>query len=82
MLTEYLSTALESAHYELIDDPQPYYGHIPALKGVWATGQTLEDCRRHLASALEDWMLFSIARGLELPSLGDVVIRLPQRVAI
>jgi len=82
MLTEYLSAALESAHYELIDDPEPYYGHISALKGVWATGVTLEDCRRRLASALEDWVLFSVARGLELPTLGDVVIRLPQRVAI
>lgn len=82
MLTEYLGTALESAHYELIDDLEPYYGHIPALKGVWAVGQTLEDCRRRLAAALEDWVLFSIARGMELPSLGDVAIRLPQRAAV
>ena len=41
---------MESAHYELIDDLEPYYGHIPALKGVWAVGQTLEDCRRRLAA--------------------------------
>ncbi len=80
MLTEYLSAAMELAHYELIDDSEPYYGHVPALKGVWATGQTLEECRRRLASALEDWVLFSVARNLELPDLGDVVVRLPQRV--
>ena len=82
MLTEYLMAGLESAHFEIIDDAEPYYGHIPALKGVWATGKTLEECRRNLASALEDWVLFSIARGQELPTLNGISIVLPQRVAI
>jgi len=80
MLTEYLTAALESAHFEIIEDTEPYYGEISALKGVWATGTTLEECRRNLASALEDWVLFSIARGLELPAVGDVRLVLPQRV--
>ena len=80
MLTEYLGAALESAHYEIIRDSEPYYGHIPALKGVWATGETLEDCRRNLAAALEDWVLFSVARGAEIPALNGAMISLPQRV--
>ena len=80
MLTEYLAAALESAHFELIDDPEPYYGHIAALHGVWATGSTLEQCRRNLASTLEDWVLFSIARGQELPAVSGVRLELPQRV--
>ena len=66
VLTEYLRAALESAHYEFINDPEPFYGHIPALKGVWATGKTLEECRRNLSAALEDWLLFSFARGLDI----------------
>ncbi len=80
MLTEYLTAALESAHFEIIEDTEPYCGEIPALKGAWATGVTLEECRRNLASTLEDWVLFSIARGLELPEVGNVCLVLPQRI--
>ena len=49
MWTEYLTAALESAHFEIIEDAEPLYGQIPALKGAWATGPTLEECRRNLA---------------------------------
>ena len=59
MLTQYLQAALDRARYELIEDEEPYYGEVPELPGVWATGETLEACRRNLASALEDWLLFS-----------------------
>ncbi len=51
------------------------------LAGVWATGQTLEACRRNLAEAIEDWLLFSIAKALPIPSLGEASIRLPEKVA-
>ena len=52
MLTEYLNKAMEHAHYEIIDDEEPYYGGIPELPGVWATGRSLEACRRNLSSVL------------------------------
>jgi predicted RNase H-like HicB family nuclease len=80
MLTEYLQHALERAHYEIIQDPEPYYGEIPGLEGVWATGKTLEECRRNLQDALEDWLFFSIAKGLPIPTIGEVALRLPERV--
>ena len=47
---------MKRARYELIDDPEPYYGEIPACKGVWATGTTLEECRQNLLSTLEGWL--------------------------
>jgi predicted RNase H-like HicB family nuclease len=59
MLTQYLQAALDRARYEMIEDEEPYYGEVPELPGVWATGETLEACRRNLVSALEDWLLFS-----------------------
>jgi predicted RNase H-like HicB family nuclease len=77
MLTEYLQAAMDRARYELIEDSEPYYGEIPGLDGVWATGRTLEECRRHLAQALEDWLLFSLARGLPIPALGKVRLKPP-----
>jgi len=81
MLTEYLQRAMEHARYEIIDDEEPYYGEIPELSGVWATGETLEACRRNLASALEDWMLFSLTQGLSIPPIDDLEIRSPKLMA-
>jgi len=33
MLMEYIEEALKKAHYELIDDEEPYYGEVKELKG-------------------------------------------------
>ena len=81
MLTKYLSEALERARYELIEDEEPYYGEIPELQGVWATGKSLEGCRRNLAEALEDWLFFSIARGLPIPPVGGIELKPPEAIA-
>lgn len=80
MITEYIEAALARATYEIIQDEEPYYGEIPGLQGVWATGKTLEECRRNLAETVEDWVLLSIAKGLPIPALGEVSIRLPKKV--
>jgi predicted RNase H-like HicB family nuclease len=79
MLLRYIQSALDRAHYELIDDQEPYYGEVPGIKGVWASGKTLEECRKELADAIEDWLLFSIAKGLPIPSIGDASIELPEK---
>lgn len=81
MILEYIHKALELAQYEMIEDEEPFYGEITDLPGVWATGPTLEACRRNLAAAVEDWLLFSIAKGLPIPSLADTRIELPAPVA-
>ena len=80
MLTQYIQCALDRAHYEIIHDEEPYYGEVSGLDGVWATGKNLEECRKHLAEAIEDWLFFSIAKGLPIPPLGEVTIRLPEEV--
>ncbi len=81
MITEYIEAALARAAYEIIDDEEPYYGEVPGLSGVWATGKTLEECRRNLAETIEDWILLSVAKGLPIPPLGKVSIRFPKKVA-
>jgi predicted RNase H-like HicB family nuclease len=80
MLTQYIQAALDRARYEIIKDEEPFYGEVPELPGVWATGMSLEACRTNLASAVEDWILFSLAKGLPIPALGDVVLRQPRLV--
>lgn len=67
MLTEYVEEALKRARYEIIDDEEPYYGEVPELKGVWATGKTIEKCRNNLKEVIEGWILLSIKRELPIP---------------
>ncbi|MEW5933515.1 MAG: type II toxin-antitoxin system HicB family antitoxin [Bacillota bacterium] len=81
MIREYVQAALERARYELIDDAEPYYGEVPGLPGVWATGKTLEDCRRNVADVLDGWILLRLRRGLAIPRLGGVAIEEPREMA-
>jgi len=74
MLIEYVEEALRRARYEIIDDEEPYYGEIEELRGVWATGKTLEECRNNLRDVIEGWILLSIKKGLPIPKLGDFEI--------
>ena len=69
MIHEYIQAALELAHYEMIEGEEPYYGEIKALQGVWATGRTLEECRRNLAETIEGWILVRFQNNLDIPEI-------------
>jgi len=75
MLVEYIQEALRRARYELIEDEEPFYGEIPDLKGVWATGTTLEECRENLKGVIEGWILISLKKELPIPALGTFEIK-------
>ena len=70
MLIEYVEEALRRARYELIDDEEPYYGEVAELKGVWASGKTLEESRENLKDVIEGWLLVSLRKDLPVPNLG------------
>ena len=71
MIAEYINAALARANYESIEDEgNPYYGQVPVLKGVWATGRTLEECRGHLAEVIEGWLIVRLRKGLTIPPIG------------
>jgi predicted RNase H-like HicB family nuclease len=74
MIYEYIQAALELAHYEIIEDNEPYYGEISVLPGVWATGKTLEECRRNLANTIEGWILVRNSHGLDIPCIDNFAI--------
>jgi predicted RNase H-like HicB family nuclease len=63
MFAEYIAVALERAEYEIIEDPDPYYAHVPGLPVVWATGKTFEECRRELISVIEGWIVLGRRMG-------------------
>jgi predicted RNase H-like HicB family nuclease len=74
MFAEYIKAAMDRATYEIIDDPEPFYGEIPELQGVWSSGKTLEACRDDLMSALEDWIAFRLRTGRSVPSISGTSI--------
>ncbi|NOR79064.1 MAG: type II toxin-antitoxin system HicB family antitoxin [Methanophagales archaeon] len=70
MLTEYIEVALSKAKYEMIEDEEPYYGDVPELEGVWATGKTLEECRKNLVEVIDGWILVRLRKGFPIPPIG------------
>ena len=82
MITDYVQAALDRARYELIADEEPYYGEIRELPGVWASGNTLEECRRNLVEVLDGWLVVRLRRGLYIPPIGDRVIAEPTSLEV
>lgn len=78
MIAEYIQAALRKAHYEMIEEEEPFYGEIHELKGVWATGKTLEECRENLAENLEGWLLIRNSQGLEIPEIDGYRVTVPK----
>ena len=77
MITRYIDQALRRAHYKLVDGGL-YCATVPGLRGVVATGPTLEDCRDQLAEVVEEWILVRVVRGLSVPRLGGVSVEVRQ----
>ena len=82
MITEYIEAALSQAKYEIIDDEEPYYGEIPELDGVWATGKTLGECRRNLTEVIDGWLVVKLKRGLPVPPIGEYKVEEIKRLEV
>jgi predicted RNase H-like HicB family nuclease len=82
MILEYIEAAMVKARYEIIEDEEPFYGEIPILQGVWATGKTLELCRRNLKEVLEGWITVRLRQGLPIPPIGRHRIERPRKVKV
>jgi predicted RNase H-like HicB family nuclease len=82
VIVEYIEAALEKAKYEIIEDEEPYYGEVPGLDGVWATGKTLEECRHNLAEVIDGWVVVRLRKGLPIPSIGEHEIEQLKRLAV
>jgi predicted RNase H-like HicB family nuclease len=74
MFAEYIQAAMERTTYEIIDDPEPFYGEVSELQGVWATGITLEECRKELQSVIEGWIALKLRLGHPIPPIGGQAI--------
>ncbi len=74
MIRQYVEEALRGARYDKLED-DTFYGEVPRLRGVLATAEILEDCRNQLAEVVEEWVLVRVAKGLAVPPLGKIGVR-------
>ena len=70
MFAEYIQTALDRAEYKVIDSPEPVFGEVAELEGVWATGMTIEEYHRELISVIEGWIALLLRMGDSIPVSG------------
>jgi len=77
MFCEYIHAALSQATYEMIEDDEPFYGEVPQLRGVWAIGKTLEECRENLKGVIEGWIALRLRLGLDIPPINGLTIDMP-----
>lgn len=52
----------------MIDGGKRFYGEITALRGVWAVGKTLEECRQNLMTTIEGWLVLRLKKNLPIPN--------------
>ena len=80
MLTNYISSAMKYAHYEILEDDKSYYGEVKECPGVYANAKTLEECRNELEQTLEDWVLFRVAKNLPIPAIDGIELSVKEVV--
>ena len=78
MIREYIAAAVENAQFELMENGR-YFATIPACKGCWVEGATIEECRAELPEALESWLLLGLQFRHTLPVIGGIDLN-PQPV--
>ena len=71
MIREYIAAAVETAQFELMENGR-YFATIPACKGVWIDGATMEECRAQLPDVLESWLLLGLQFGHKLPVIAGI----------
>ena len=63
--------AIRNARYEAMDGGR-FYGEVPLMPGVWADGETLEECRTRLLEVLEEWTLLAYWFHSPLPVIDGI----------
>lgn len=71
VFTSFIEKAMKKGVIERFEDGT-YYAEIPECPGVWATGETEEECLHELQEVLEDWLLFKLKDGDRIPVIDEI----------
>jgi predicted RNase H-like HicB family nuclease len=75
MIIEYCQKAIEDAQYKKLNDGT-WFAEIPGFQGVWANGQTVEQCRKELITVLEEWLLLKVRDGDSIPDIDGLKVEI------
>jgi len=75
MIIEYCQKAIERAEYKKLDDGS-WFSEIPGFQGVWANGDTVEQCRNELVTVLEEWLLLKVRDGDSIPDVAGLKVEI------
>ena len=67
MLIQYIQGALEGAEYKRLEDGT-WFAEIPDFEGVWANGQSVEQCRKELMEVLEGRLVLKLRDNDPIPT--------------
>ena len=80
MIIEYCQKAIERAEYKELDDGS-WFAEIPGFQGVWANGESVEQCRNELVTVLEEWLLLKVRDGDLIPDVEGLKVEI-RKVAV
>jgi predicted RNase H-like HicB family nuclease len=66
---EYIEAVLSIAIYTVLEDGE-YFGLVPGLIGIMASGKTFRECRRELAGNIEEWIVTRLKAEQPIPPVG------------
>ncbi|MGD0283657.1 MAG: type II toxin-antitoxin system HicB family antitoxin [Dissulfurispiraceae bacterium] len=77
MIIEYVQKAIAKAEYRKLEDGS-WFAEIPLWEGVWANGNTVEECRKELVEVLEEWLILKIKDGDTVPVVDDIDLNIKE----
>jgi predicted RNase H-like HicB family nuclease len=80
MLTDFISSALKEAKYEILPEDKSVYAEIPVCQGVYAKAGTFEECRHELIEVLEEWILLRLRKNLHIPLINNIDLNIRETV--
>ena len=75
MITEYCHKAIEKAEYRKREDGK-WFAELPGFKGVWANGNSVEECRKELLDVLEEWLVLKLRDKDPIPTVDGLTIEI------
>lgn len=80
MLFEYLQKALEKTEYKKLDNGT-WFAEIPGFEGVWANAGAVEECRKELLEALDEWLILKLRDGDPVPEIEGISLEIKEVTA-
>ena len=75
MILEYCEKAMDKAEYKKLED-DTWFADIPGFQGVWANGNTVEECRKELITVLEEWLVLKLRDKEPIPEVNGLKLEI------